>query len=57
MQATMSATVTLQLSAVEADWLKQQMQNPLHGQNPMEETPEDREMRKELWTALSYPKS
>lgn len=48
---TTSIVVTLVLSQEEAAWLHLLMQNPLHGQQPAEESPEDAEMRQKFWDA------
>lgn len=55
MQSTTCCTITLTLSHKEAQWLKDQMQNPLHSQERSEESIEDASMRKAFWEALSYP--
>ena len=51
-----TVTLTLTLSREEADWLKNQMQNPLHGQSTKEENSKDREMRTNFWNALTHPR-
>jgi hypothetical protein len=43
--------VTLVLDADEAKWLNGIMQNPLHGQNPIDEDDKDAEMRLKFFTA------
>jgi hypothetical protein len=46
-----SVEVTLVLDEKEADWLHGVMQNPLHGQSPDDESPEDAEMRIKFFLA------
>lgn len=41
----------LQLDEDEAQWLNAQMQNPLHGQTPEQETKEDKDMREKFFKA------
>jgi hypothetical protein len=48
---TTSIVVTLVLTPEEAAWLAGNMQNPLHGQTPSEESPEDAAMRRKFWEA------
>jgi hypothetical protein len=43
--------VTLVLDADEAEWLNGVMQNPLHGQEPIDEESEDAEMRLKFFNA------
>jgi hypothetical protein len=43
--------VTLVLDADEAEWLNGVMQNPLHGQEPIDEASEDAEMRLKFFNA------
>jgi hypothetical protein len=49
-QTTMK--ITLKLEEHEALWLKGIMQNPLHGENPEEESRKDKKMRTLFWNAL-----
>lgn len=44
--------ITLKMTKEEAEWLKENMQNPLHGHSPDEECREDWEMRIIFWDAL-----
>lgn len=43
--------ITLVMNAEEARWLNGVMQNPLNGQHPTLEDPEDRHMRKKFFNA------
>lgn len=44
--------VTLVLDKEEAQWLKNVMQNPLHGDTPETEHPQDRYTREVFWSTL-----
>jgi hypothetical protein len=46
-------TVTLHMSEKFAEWLRSQMQNPLHGQAPVDEELEDARYRRDLFNALN----
>ena len=43
--------IVLCLSEEEALWLHDIMQNPLHGQQPSDEDPYDRDMREQFFAA------
>lgn len=45
--------VILKLEEEERQWLRNVMQNPLHGLTPDEEDPSDKRMRKKFFTALA----
>ena len=53
---TTSIVITLVLSKEEAAWLHLVMQNPLHGQQPTEESKEDAVMRYKFFDATSITK-
>ena len=50
-QIDQSLTLKLSLSKEEAEWLNGVMQNPLHGQHPDDEDPQDAEMRYTFFSA------
>lgn len=53
MKAKMVATVTLELTQEEAEWLKAVMQNPFSANlNFDDESEKDSEMRERFWKAL-----
>ena len=45
-------TLTIQLSEIEAEWLRSNLQNPLGGLTPIEESETDSMIRKAIWDAL-----
>ena len=51
MKVKISLQITLTLTTEEADWLHKVMQNPLHGQNPVDELPTDSDMRRKFFDA------
>jgi len=53
MQYSVGIKIYLQirLTAEEADWLHNVMQNTLHGQNPVDESPTDSGMRRKFFDA------
>jgi hypothetical protein len=55
MKATKETVVSivLELDEEDAHWLRGVMQNPLHGQEPGEEDPEEQRRRHDLWTELN----
>ena len=52
---TKDVTVTLVLTEAEAAWLHVNMQNPLHGEHPEDESTEDRAYRHEFFLATQGP--
>lgn len=51
---TVSVT-TLRLDDEEAQWLREQMQNPLHGQDYTDESAHDKDMRERFFKAVDHP--
>lgn len=51
---TVSVT-KLRLDDEEAKWLREQMQNPLHGQDLEDESAHDRDMRQRFFDAVVNP--
>jgi len=52
--ATISTkTTTIVLTEIETNWLKGLMQNPISARYPENESPQDKEMRKVFFSALS----
>jgi hypothetical protein len=47
-----SISITIELSAEEAKWLKAVMQNPLKGESPVEEDDGNFTKRSEIFTTL-----
>ena len=52
MEVTVERTVEVSLNADEAEWLLRAMQNPIGGEHPRDEEPEDREMRSDFFESL-----
>lgn len=48
--------LNLELTPEEAEWLHNQMQNPLYGQSPVDETAKDKEMRERFFAVTDVPK-
>lgn len=46
--------IALNMNETEAVWLRNVMQNPLHGQSAESEDQDDRAMRKMFWNTLKY---
>lgn len=56
MESVYSKTIeiVLTMNETEATWLKNIMQNPLHGQSVESEDQDNKAMRKMFWNTLKY---
>ena len=55
MKTEIEITVTLRLTEREANWLREQMQNPLHKIEPLNEATLDKDMRHRFFSAIPKP--
>lgn len=54
MKSSYKNTIIIELNETEAKWLSNVIQNPLYGETPDEERPQNKEMRRLLWDALNF---